>query len=83
MGKNQESSENYYDEDSIRIEHKDTVVYSNVEVKKFAKMMKSDNLFNFKVDSNTNSFPCILKFYEENDNKLPKLNEIIKVKGIL
>ncbi len=37
----------------------------------------------FNTAEKINSFPCILKFYEKDEKKLPKMNDLVKVIGVL
>lgn len=40
-------------------------------------------VFNCEAEKATHSFPCLLKYYSMEEGKIPKLNEIVKITGVL
>ncbi|EAR94188.2 mini-chromosome maintenance replisome factor (macronuclear) [Tetrahymena thermophila SB210] len=55
------------------------------DISKYAPKLQQIGLFNYESDKDDSlhAFPCILKYYNQEQSQNPKLNQIVKVTGIL
>ncbi|KAL4441608.1 hypothetical protein ABPG74_021540 [Tetrahymena malaccensis] len=80
-------------EEEIGLEKKEAhhVSYQGIQVSslddisKYAPKLQQIGLFNYESDKDESlhAFPCILKYYTQEQSQNPKLNQIVKVTGIL
>lgn len=58
-------------------------ISTSADVNLYGESLRKAGIFNYETHKSTHAFPCVLKYYSVEVGALPKLNEIVKVVGIL